>query len=298
VANDTDVDGDTLTLASVGAAAHGSVSIVSGKAVYTPAPDYNGGDSFEYVVSDGHGGQANGSVSITVNAVNDAPAASPQSVATTSNTPVGITLHGSDVETAESNLTFHITSGPSHGSLNGSGANQIYSPAPNYAGTDSFSFTVTDTGDGASGPLTSSEATVSITVGDTVPPVITLTGNSISLWPLDKSMHTINVADLVADASDNFDPNVNLGSVVIASVTSDEANSGGDILIAGDCKSVQLRATRDSNGDGRVYTITFRAHDAASNTTSVTAKVTVPHDLGHGEAVDSGVAYTINSSCP
>jgi hypothetical protein len=208
--------------------------------------------------------------------------------------PVGITLTGSDVETPS--LTLNITSLPSHGSLTGSGANQTYAPASNYAGPDSFKFTVTDTGDGASGPLTS-EATVSITVGDTVPPVITLTGNSISLWPLNKSLHTINVADLVSGASDNSDPNVNLSSVVIASVTSDEANSGGDIVIGGDCKSVQLRATRDGNGDGRVYTITFRTRDAAGNTSFVTAKVTVPHDQGGGAAIDSGATYTINSSC-
>jgi hypothetical protein len=61
---------------------------------------------------------------------------------------------------------------------------------------------------------------------------------------------------------------------------------------------VQLRASRDGNGDGRVYTITFRARDASGNTSFVTATVTVPHDQGHGDAVDSGAAYTVNSSCP
>ncbi|HYW70286.1 MAG TPA: cadherin-like domain-containing protein, partial [Pyrinomonadaceae bacterium] len=299
VANDTDVDGDTLSLTSVGSAAHGSVAIVSGKAVYSPAANYNGSDSFGYVVSDGHGGHANGSVSITVNPVNDAPVANSQSVATTSNTPVGITLTGSDVETAPSSLTFTVTSGPSHGSLMGSGANRTYTPAPNYAGPDSFTFTVTDTGDGPSGPLTSSEATVSIIVGDTVAPVITLNGNSISLWPPNGSPHTILVSDLVAGASDNFDASVNLNSVVIASVSSDEGSAAsGDIVIAGDCKSVQLRAARNGNGDGRVYTITFRARDAAGNTSFVTAHVTVPHDQGHPNAVDSGPAYTITSGCP
>jgi hypothetical protein len=285
-------------LTSVGSAAHGSVSIVSGKAVYSPAANYNGADSFSYVVSDGHGGQASGSVSITVNAVNDPPTANNQSVATTSNTPVGITLTGNDVETPSS-LTFSVTAGPSHGTLTGTGANRTYSPAPNYAGPDSFKFTVTDAGDGTAGPQTSAEATVSITVGDTVPPVITLNGNSISLWPADKSLHTINVSDLVASASDNFDPNVNLSSVVIASVSSDEGTAAsGDIVIAGDCKSVQLRQTRDGDGDGRVYTITFRARDAAGNTSFVTAKVTVPHDQGNGAAGDSGAAYTVTSTCP
>jgi hypothetical protein len=131
-----------------------------------------------------------------------------------------------------------------------------------------------------------------------VAPVITLNGNSISLWPPDKSLHTINISDLVAGASDNFDPNVNLGSVFIASVSSDEGTAAsGDVVIAADCKSVQLRQARDGNGDGRVYTITFGARDAAGNTSFVTAQVTVPHDQGGGAAVDSGAAYSINSAC-
>jgi large repetitive protein len=304
VANDTDVDGDSLSLASVGSAAHGSVSIVSGKAVYSPAANYNGSDSFGYVVSDGHGGQASGSVSITINPINDAPTANDQSVSTASNTPVAITLTGSDVETPAGNLIFTVTSGPSHGSLSsGTGANRTYSPALNYSGPDSFQFTVTDTGDGSSAALTSSAATVSITVNDTVGPTITLNGNSISLWPANHSYQTVNVSDLVASASDNFDPNVNLSSVVITEVTSDEVENGdgdgntlNDIVIAANCKSVQLRAERDGGGDGRVYTITFLVRDAAGNTTTATAKVTVPNNNG-GTAVDSGPHYTVNSTC-
>jgi DNA/RNA endonuclease G (NUC1) len=303
VANDTDVDGDTLSLSSVGSAAHGSVAIVSGKAVYSPATNYNGNDSFGYVVSDGHGGHANGSVSVTINAVNDPPTANSQSVNTTSNTPVAITLTGSDVETPSGSMVFTVTSGPSHGSLSGSGANRIYMPALNYSGPDSFKFTVTDTGDGASPPLTSSEATVSITVNDTLPPVITLNGSKISLWPPNHAYHTVTVSDLVASASDNFDPNVSLDSVVIAQASSDEAEDGtgdgntlNDIIIASDCKSVQLRAERESGADGRVYTLTFLARDAAGNISTVTAHVMVPKNEGDA-AIDSGPHYTVTSIC-
>ncbi len=303
VANDTDVDGDSLSLASVGTASHGSVSIVSGKAVYSPVPNYNGSDSFAYVVSDGHGGQANGVANVTVNPVNDAPTANSQSANTNSNIPVAITLTGSDVETPPGSLTFTVTSGPSHGLLSGTGANRTYTPAFNYSGPDSFQFTVTDTGDGSSPTLTSSAATVSITVNDTVGPTITLTNNSISLWPANHTYHTINVSDLVASASDNFDPNVTLNSVVITQATSDEIENGNgdgntlnDVVIASDCKSVQLRAERDGSGDGRVYTITFLVRDAAGNTTIATGKVIVPKNSG-GNAVDSGPHYTVNSTC-
>ena len=60
---------------------------------------------------------------------------------------------------------------------------------------------------------------------------------------------------------------------------------------------MQLRA--DRNGDGRVYTLTFRVRDGAGNTGFATAKVTVPHDQGNGnDVVDSGPAYTVISGCP
>jgi hypothetical protein len=140
-------------------------------------------------------------------------------------------------------------------------------------------------------------------VNDTIGPVITLNGNTISLWPANHSYHTVNVSDLVAAASDNFDPNVDLNSVIIAQVTSDEVENGNndgntlnDIVIAPDCKSVQLRAERDGNADGRVYTLTFLARDTAGNTSTVTATVIVPLNSGGG-AVNSGPHYTVNSIC-
>jgi hypothetical protein len=299
----------TLTVSSVISTpnTHGSIGLSAGQVNYTPAANYNGPASFDYQVCDN--GTTNGvadpkcttgTVNITVNPINDAPTANPQSAGTTGNTAVAITLTGSDVETAPANLTFTITSGPTGGSLLGSGPNRTYTPGLNACGTDSFRFTVTDTGDGASLPSTSAEATVTINIADTIAPSIVLTGNSISLWPANHKLQTVNLTDMVEGASDSCDGNVNLNSVVIAQVSSDEGTAAnGDIFIAADCKSVQLRADRDGNGDGRVYTITFRVKDAAGNTTYKTAQVTVPHDQGSGSnAVDSGVAYTVSSSCP
>ena len=64
--NDTDVEGDTLTLLSVGSASHGTVSFSNGMVVYTPAAGYSGSDSFTYTISDGHGGTATATVHITI----------------------------------------------------------------------------------------------------------------------------------------------------------------------------------------------------------------------------------------
>jgi hypothetical protein len=115
---------------------------------------------------------------------------------------------------------------------------------------------------------------------------------------------TINLNDLVASASDACDPSVDRNDVVIAQVTSDETENGNgdgntfkDIVIASDCKSVQLRAERNGSGNGRVYSIIFLVRDTAGNTTTATATVTVPKNPGTA-AVNDGPHYTVNSNCP
>ncbi|HET6645870.1 MAG TPA: hypothetical protein VFH01_00995, partial [Pyrinomonadaceae bacterium] len=118
---------------------------------------------------------------------------------------------------------------------------------------------------------------------------------------------TVTVNDMVVSASDNGDPSITIDDVVIAQVTSDElenapgstdGNTFDDIVIAADCKSVQLRAERDGSLDGRVYTVTLKVTDASGNVTTATRKVTVKLSPGQVNAIDSGTRYTVNSSCP
>ncbi len=74
LANDQDTDGDALTAASETGPTNGSLALAAdGSFTYTPDANFNGSDSFTYAVSDGRGGSATATVSITVNAVNDAP---------------------------------------------------------------------------------------------------------------------------------------------------------------------------------------------------------------------------------
>ncbi len=149
-----------------------------------------------------------------------------------------------------------------------------------------------------------STCSFTVTVKDITPPVITLNANLISLWPPNHKYTTVNLTDLVASASDLCDPSVNINSVVIASVSSDEPNNGdgdgnttNDIVIAPDCKSVQLVSERMGGGNGRVYTITFQVTDSSGNTTTATAKVTVPKSQNGNPAIDDGPQYTV-SGCP
>jgi predicted outer membrane repeat protein len=143
-----------------------------------------------------------------------------------------------------------------------------------------------------------------LTVNST-PPTITLNGQNIELWPPNHSYHTITVTNLVASAS-SCDGTVTINSVIIDHVTSDEVENGNgdgntsnDIIIACNRKSVQLRSERDGSGDGRVYTIYFKATDGLGHSTTVTAKVTVPKSQNGDASVDSGPHYTVtNATCP
>ena len=105
--------------------------------------------------------------------------------------------------------------------------------------------------------------------------------------------------------TDSCDTTLNLSSVVIEQVASDESENGNgdgntlnDIIIGPDCKSVQLRAERNGGGDGRVYTIKFRVKDAAGNTSTATVNVLVPADDPGQTPVNSGPQYVVNGSCP
>jgi hypothetical protein len=144
-----------------------------------------------------------------------------------------------------------------------------------------------------------------VTVKDTQPPVITT--KTMVLWPPNHNYRTVNVSDLVVSVTDNCGRKVGIGSVRIVKVTSDEpenapgagdGNTTNDIVIAADCKSVQLRAERKNNGNGRVYTLTFKVTDPSGNTSTATAKVTVKHSQNGAAAVDDGPSYTVTSACP
>ena len=90
LANDSDPDGDTLTITTVSAPAHGTAVNAGTSVSYTPTAGYLGGDSFTYTISDGHGGSATATVHITVETPNHAPAAGPLSVRVLKGTSIDI----------------------------------------------------------------------------------------------------------------------------------------------------------------------------------------------------------------
>jgi hypothetical protein len=239
-----------------------------------------------YTATDGAGRTASASQTITVIDNTPPSVACPANI--TVNAPSGsCSAAVSFTVTASDNCSVPtVVSSPASGSVFPLGTTTVVATATDTAGnSQSCSFTVT--------------------VKDVGAPVITTNGQTITLWPPNHKYETIKVSDLVTSASDLCDPGVSLSSVRIAKVTSDEAdnsvgdgNKTNDIVIASDCKSVQLRSERMGNGNGRVYTITFKVTDASGNVSTATAKVTVPHSQNGLAAVDDGPNYTVLSGCP
>ncbi len=157
----SDANSDPLTY-SVGTPSHGSLAGTAPQVTYTPDLDYFGPDSFTFTVNDGSEDSLPATVSITISAINDAPVANPQNVQTQVNTPVEITLTGTDVD--NTTLNYLVVDGPTNGSISGSGSTLSYTPDLDYSGSDSFTFKIND------GALDSNIAEISIVVNPGSPP--------------------------------------------------------------------------------------------------------------------------------
>ncbi len=152
----SDSDSAVLTYSVVTQPSNGSLSGTAPNVSYTPANNFSGSDSFTYRVNDGLINSSIATVSITVTAVNDAPVAQNITGAVNEDATVLLTLSANDSDADP--LTFTVVTQPQNGTLSGTGAEQTYTPNPNYSGVDSFTYSAND------GTATSNTAIATITV--------------------------------------------------------------------------------------------------------------------------------------
>lgn len=151
LANDSDADrGTILSIASLAVSvAHGTLIDNGDSYTYHADANYNGVDAFTYVLSDGEGGVANGTVDITVNAVNDLPVAQDESItinedAVRTITFASVLANDADVDTTDTLTVDSVVTGPTHGALTATDAGWIYTPTKDYFGDDSFVYRIAD----------------------------------------------------------------------------------------------------------------------------------------------------------
>ena len=179
--------------------------------------------------------------------VNLPPTALAQSLSTPRDTPLVVTLSGSDPEGTP--LTFAVATQPAHGALSGTAPALTYTPAAGYEGADSFSFTTSD------GALTSSPTTVTITVTHVNHPPMALadTASTDFAWP-------VTIAALANDSDADGDP------LQVTAVTQ-PAHGAASFAAA----SVTYRPAAGFVGDDTfIYTVSDGQGGMATGTVSVT----------------------------
>ncbi|EHZ2783161.1 tandem-95 repeat protein [Vibrio parahaemolyticus] len=156
--NDSDVEGDVLSIQSASVPSEqGSVDIVDGKLVFTPAENFNGEATITYIVTDGDlTDEAN--VTVTVTPVNDSPVAVDDTVSTQEDTVVTIDVLPNDSDVDGDKLSIQSASVPeAQGKVEIVEGKLVFTPAENFNGDAEITYTVTD------GQLTD-EAKVTVTV--------------------------------------------------------------------------------------------------------------------------------------
>ena len=162
--------GETINIVNVTQGdGNGAVSIASNGmyVLYTPAINFVGTDNFSYTIEDSNGGQATGNVTVHVQSVNDIPDAVSDTFTVDEDSidnELAVLANDTAFPDEDESLSLVSVSAPSEGgvaSVSPDGTKVVYSPAPDYFGAESFTYTVTDS-NGAS-----SQANVIVTIENT-----------------------------------------------------------------------------------------------------------------------------------
>ena len=303
LSNDSDLDGtlDPSSVVVITGPSNGTVSInpTTGEVTYSPNPDYNGPDSFDYVVCD------NGmpvlcdtaTVTITVDPINDNPVAVDDPTTTDEDMPVviDVTANDTDIDGNIDPTSVSIVSGPTNGTVKVDPitGEVTYTPNPNFNGMDTLVYQVCD--DGTPLPVACSQAMVILTVDPVEDPPVAV----------DDVVSTNEDIALVIDVPANdIDPdgNLDLGSVTIVT-----GPSNGTVAVDPVTGEVTYTPNTGFNGsDSFEYSICDSGMPASCDTALVTitvhpvndAPIAIDDPVTTDEDVDIVVDVLNNDSDP
>ena len=232
LANDSDGNGDPLTITAVSTPARGTATIAAGQITYQAPTGFAGPMTFTYTVSDGHGGTDTAQVTVTV--ANAPPVAADETLHTGYATPVRVDVAADSTDPNGDPLLVTGTTTPAHGTVaRNSDGTLTYTPAAGWSGPDTFDYTISD---GQGGTDT---GTVDVLVANGVP---TAAPDSVTA-----SANAPSVVDVLAnDADPNGDP---------LTVTVDTAPQHGTAVVGSDGKVTYTPVTGYRGADSFHYTI-------------------------------------------
>jgi hypothetical protein len=260
LANDTDPDGDPLTVVSVTQGSSGTVVINPDNTVtYTPEENFFGTDTFTYTVSDPGGRTDTATVTVTVSAVNNQPVANGATFTTNEDTPLTGTLTATDVDSTA--FTFSIVQNGTLGTATITNATTgafTYTPGANRNGTDSFTFSAND------GTADSLPARITIRITPVDDPPVAVDDGPVGVIK--------NSANNLINVLDN-DQEVDGERLVVNAVT--QGNQGGTVTIVNNGTRVSYTPQPEFTG---TETFTYTISDGQSTDTA-TVEITVATHL-------------------
>lgn len=304
--NDTDVDTDTglnndvdydpssenisIKPGGFSGVDNGTVVIESGKVKFTPAGNWNGTETFKYTVEDAAGAEDTAEIEITVNAVNDPPAARDDSATTSEDTPVNfnVLMNDLDADKMVEGDTFAVVSNtdPAHGTVTvaADGAAE-YIPSANWNGTVTFEYTMKD----KENEQSSATVTVTVEPANDVPVAMDDTGSTNEDTPVLIDV-VANDKDIDLDAALNEDTS---GEYLSVKSTSNVLNGTAEIV----GNQVRFTPNQDWNGT-TTFSYTVKDAQGATDTATVTVMVNgtqdVPVARDDGAVTDEDTPVTID----
>ena len=272
LANDTDADGDALTITGVTNGTLGTASTDGSTVTYT-AGAIGGADSITYDISDGNGGTATGTVSVTVLASNAAPVANDDVASTDEDTTLAVAapgVLGNDTDGDGDPLTAVLVSGPANGTLvlNADGS-YSYTPGADFNGTDSFTYLANDG-----------------TADSAIAATVTITVNAVNDAPVIVSTPVTTADEGVTYSYDVDATDVDAGDILTYSLDTASLTAG---LTIDSATGVISWASPAAGSQAVTVTVTDGTDSASQSYTIVVTPVTVEEP-----PVAAADAYSVN----
>ncbi|WNG60199.1 tandem-95 repeat protein [Archangium gephyra] len=249
--------GETLAVTAVSTAANGTVTLSGGVVRYQPNANFNGTDTFTYTLSDGNGGTATGTVTVTVTAVNDPPTAVNDTLTVAEDsgaTVVDVLANDSSAPDTGETLAVTAVSTAANGTVTLSAGVVRFTPAANFNGTTSFTYTLSD----GNGGTATGTVTVTVTAVNDPPTV----ANDTLMVDEDSAATVVNVL-----ANDSSAPET--GETLTVTAVSTAPN--GTVTLSGGVVRYQPKANFNGT-DTFTYTVSDGNGGSATGTVTVTVR--------------------------